>query len=205
MQSQAASCLLAARPTLPLTLLDLPIKLWINMPYNIAQTRLCRTDPCLRHQHGYTGAVRQLTTRVTYVLPVSDDGGSTAEIVRVLGGPAVGDIRSRCLRLADDSDEEASAGDLLIVHYRLTFYGAHWTVCLKGTCVVDMTLPALCSLKPWAGVKIPAVVVQARAVKKLLAHRLNSHSSAAAKAEWYASWTAAFFPAEIVCMPPYRC
>ena len=43
---------------------------------------------------------------MAYVLPVSDDGGSTAEIVRVLGGPAVGDIRSRCLRLADDSDEE---------------------------------------------------------------------------------------------------
>jgi hypothetical protein len=50
--------------------------------------------------------MRALTTRVAYVLPVSDDGGSTAEIVRVLGGPAVGDIRSRCLRLADDSDEE---------------------------------------------------------------------------------------------------
>lgn len=43
------------------------------------------------------------------MLPVSDDGGSTAEIVRVLGGPAVGDIRSRCLRLADDSDDEVRA------------------------------------------------------------------------------------------------
>jgi hypothetical protein len=43
---------------------------------------------------------------VAHVLPVSDDGGSTAEIVRVIGGPAVGDIRSRCLRLADDRDEE---------------------------------------------------------------------------------------------------
>lgn len=53
--------------------------------------------------------VRALTTRVTHVLPVSDDGGSTAEIVRVLGGPAVGDIRSRCLRLADDSDEEVGS------------------------------------------------------------------------------------------------
>ena len=52
------------------------------------------------------GHLRQLTNRVAYVLPVSDDGGSTAEIVRVLGGPAVGDIRSRCLRLADDQDEE---------------------------------------------------------------------------------------------------
>jgi cathepsin L len=52
------------------------------------------------------GHLRQLTTRVAHVLPVSDDGGSTAEIVRVLGGPAVGDIRSRCLRLADDQGSE---------------------------------------------------------------------------------------------------
>lgn len=64
------------------------------------------------------GHVRQLTTRVTHVLPVSDDGGSTAEIVRVLGGPAVGDIRSRCLRLADDSDAEAQAVRKLLA-YRL--------------------------------------------------------------------------------------
>ena len=53
------------------------------------------------------GHLRGFTTRVAHVLPVSDDGGSTAEIVRVLGGPAVGDIRSRCLRLADDRDAEA--------------------------------------------------------------------------------------------------
>jgi len=62
--------------------------------------------------------VRALTTKVTHVLPVSDDGGSTAEIVRVLGGPAVGDIRSRCLRLADDSDAEAVAVRRLLA-YRL--------------------------------------------------------------------------------------
>ena len=54
------------------------------------------------------GTLRSFTTRVAHVLPVSDDGGSTAEIVRVLGGPAVGDIRSRCLRLADDSNTEVS-------------------------------------------------------------------------------------------------
>lgn len=29
--------------------------------------------------------LKKLTTRVSHVLPVSDDGGSTAEIVRVLG------------------------------------------------------------------------------------------------------------------------
>lgn len=57
------------------------------------------------------GTLRSFTTRVAHVLPVSDDGGSTAEIVRVLGGPAVGDIRSRCLRLADDSNTEVSTED----------------------------------------------------------------------------------------------
>ncbi|GAX77344.1 hypothetical protein CEUSTIGMA_g4790.t1 [Chlamydomonas eustigma] len=62
------------------------------------------------------GRLRQFTDRVAYILPVSDDGGSTAEIVRVLGGPAVGDIRSRCLRLADDSDEEACAVKALLAH-----------------------------------------------------------------------------------------
>ncbi|GJJ14680.1 hypothetical protein Clacol_008946 [Clathrus columnatus] len=34
-----------------------------------------------------------------YVLPVSDDGGSSSEIIRVVGGPSVGDIRSRLIRL----------------------------------------------------------------------------------------------------------
>ncbi|KAF8502804.1 UPF0052-domain-containing protein [Russula emetica] len=34
-----------------------------------------------------------------YVLPVSDNGGSSSEIIRVLGGPSIGDIRSRLVRL----------------------------------------------------------------------------------------------------------
>lgn len=53
---------------------------------------------------------------VSHILPVSDDGGSTAEIVRVLGGPAVGDIRSRCLRLADSDSTEARAVKQLLGH-----------------------------------------------------------------------------------------
>lgn len=35
--------------------------------------------------NGVVEELKQLTTRVAHVLPVSDDGGSTAEIVRVLG------------------------------------------------------------------------------------------------------------------------
>ncbi|KAI0522897.1 hypothetical protein KFK09_005286 [Dendrobium nobile] len=60
--------------------------------------------------------LKKVTTRVAHVLPVSDDGGSTAEIVRVVGGPAVGDIRSRCLRLSDESTSEAIAVRRLLGH-----------------------------------------------------------------------------------------
>nr|XP_018627952.1 putative gluconeogenesis factor isoform X2 [Nicotiana tomentosiformis] len=66
--------------------------------------------------NGVVEELKKLTTRVAHVLPVSDDGGSTAEIVRVLGGPAVGDIRSRCLRLSDQSTSEARAVRILLGH-----------------------------------------------------------------------------------------
>ncbi|XP_020238697.1 uncharacterized protein YNL011C isoform X2 [Cajanus cajan] len=66
--------------------------------------------------NGVVEDLKNFTTRVAHVLPVSDDGGSTAEIVRVLGGPAVGDIRSRCLRLSDQSTVEALAVRNLLGH-----------------------------------------------------------------------------------------
>lgn len=50
---------------------------------------------------GGTGcnAICAAFARASYVLPVSDDGGSSSEIIRVLGGPSIGDIRSRLVRL----------------------------------------------------------------------------------------------------------
>lgn len=50
---------------------------------------------------------------LTYVLPVSDNGGSTSEILRVIGGPAIGDLRSRIVRVVTDPQ----VGELL--SYRL--------------------------------------------------------------------------------------
>ena len=47
-----------------------------------------------------------LTPKINHILPVSDNGGSSREIVRVLGGPAIGDIRSRLIRLASETTEE---------------------------------------------------------------------------------------------------
>ena len=34
---------------------------------------------------------------LTYVIPISDNGGSSSEILRVFGGPGIGDVRSRLL------------------------------------------------------------------------------------------------------------
>ena len=48
-------------------------------------------------------------------MPVSDDGGSTSRYSS-FGGPAVGDIRSRCLRLSDESTQEAIAVKELLAH-----------------------------------------------------------------------------------------
>jgi len=72
---------------------------------------------------GFNGIASKLkgdeSMSLTHVLPLSDDGGSSAEVVRAVGGPALGDIRSRCLSLADDSNAESVAvRDLLA--YRLS-------------------------------------------------------------------------------------
>lgn len=36
---------------------------------------------------------------ITYILPISDNGGSTSEVLQFFGGPAIGDLRSRLVRL----------------------------------------------------------------------------------------------------------
>ncbi|RVW18860.1 Uncharacterized protein YNL011C [Vitis vinifera] len=82
-----------------------------------AEKKMRRVVPmCGTAFNGVVEELKKLTTCVAHVLPVSDDGGSTAEIVRVLGGPAVGDIRSRCLRLSDQSTSEALAVRKLLGH-----------------------------------------------------------------------------------------
>ncbi|CAO3628653.1 unnamed protein product [Mucor hiemalis] len=45
---------------------------------------------------------------VSYILGISDNGGSTSELLRVLGGPSVGDLRSRLIRLMDTLDENTT-------------------------------------------------------------------------------------------------
>lgn len=48
---------------------------------------------------------RSISPNVAYILPILDNGGSTSEILRVIGGPAIGDIRSRLTRLIPPEQE----------------------------------------------------------------------------------------------------
>ncbi|KAF9535798.1 hypothetical protein CPB83DRAFT_34779 [Crepidotus variabilis] len=69
----------------------------IEQPATTPQTG----DPSFIIISGGTGgnAICTAFKNACYVLPVSDDGGSSSEIIRVLGGPSIGDIRSRLVRL----------------------------------------------------------------------------------------------------------
>lgn len=42
----------------------------------------------------------ELNCSLTYVIPISDNGGSSSELIRVFGGPGIGDVRSIILFLA---------------------------------------------------------------------------------------------------------
>lgn len=34
---------------------------------------------------------------LSYIIPISDNGGSSSELIRVFGGPGIGDVRSKSL------------------------------------------------------------------------------------------------------------
>ena len=86
--------------------------------------------------NAYVHTLAREMENVTYVLPVSDNGGSTAEILRVLGGPAIGDIRSRLLRLSSVKTDEARAVlDLLQFRLPIDWDEARtaWSAIVDGT------------------------------------------------------------------------
>ncbi|KAK8858603.1 hypothetical protein IAR55_002832 [Kwoniella newhampshirensis] len=65
-----------------------------------------------------------------FVLPVSDDGGSSSEILRCFGGPSIGDIRSRLIRLITlasnptSRDEKERAAIYHLMAYRFPAHAA---------------------------------------------------------------------------------
>lgn len=42
----------------------------------------------------FNEVVENNSCSLTYVIPISDNGGSSSELIRVFGGPGIGDIRS---------------------------------------------------------------------------------------------------------------
>ncbi|CAI5461799.1 unnamed protein product [Closterium sp. Yama58-4] len=126
---------------------------WAEAPSSVASHRSAHADACASMEghlckepsllvfsggtafNAVAEELHEWTTAVAHVLPVSDDGGSTAEIVRVIGGPAIGDIRSRCLRLSDGSSHEARAVRRLLGH-RLPLHPAQakaeWVSIVEG-------------------------------------------------------------------------
>ncbi|KAF7519355.1 hypothetical protein G7054_g13120 [Neopestalotiopsis clavispora] len=55
---------------------------------------------------------------LSYVIPISDNGGSSSELIRVFGGPGIGDVRSRLVRLIpkSDSNDDLAATKALFNH-----------------------------------------------------------------------------------------
>ncbi|KAK9762283.1 hypothetical protein K7432_012138 [Basidiobolus ranarum] len=89
-------------------------------------------------------ALQSLTINISYVLGVSDNGGSTSEILRVTGGPSIGDLRSRLTRLinTEDGDTEAIAERKVIkelLSYRLPADGEEAYIRLEWTQIVEGT------------------------------------------------------------------
>lgn len=42
------------------------------------------------------GTVRESKScLLSYIIPISDNGGSSSELIRIFGGPGIGDVRSK--------------------------------------------------------------------------------------------------------------
>ncbi|KAG0173843.1 hypothetical protein DFQ28_002550 [Apophysomyces sp. BC1034] len=84
-------------------------------------------------------AFQAITPNVCYVLGISDNGGSTSELLRVLGGPSIGDLRSRLTRLINvdgpHSEELAAIKELL--SYRLPASGDDYAIRDEWSLIVE--------------------------------------------------------------------
>lgn len=47
---------------------------------------------------------------LSYIIPISDNGGSSSELIRIFGGPGIGDVRSRLALLTHDTWREFFSG-----------------------------------------------------------------------------------------------
>lgn len=92
-------------------------------------------------------AFSDLGSSTTFVLPISDNGGSSSEIIRVCGGPSIGDLRSRLVRLIPRTSASSIAIRNLF-EYRLSPVGdsgdikAEWLSIVEGRHKLWRGIPA---------------------------------------------------------------
>lgn len=53
--------------------------------------------------------IRNNNCTLSYIIPISDNGGSSSELIRVFGGPGIGDIRSNVFSFLHSRDSLASS------------------------------------------------------------------------------------------------
>ncbi|KAL4887391.1 hypothetical protein BJY04DRAFT_212428 [Aspergillus karnatakaensis] len=74
---------------------------------------------------------------LSYIIPISDNGGSSSELIRIFGGPGIGDVRSRLVRLIPPSppNSERAAIKALFNHRLPADDSAHsqWLSIVDGT------------------------------------------------------------------------
>ncbi|KAI8098695.1 uncharacterized protein BX664DRAFT_319359 [Halteromyces radiatus] len=87
-----------------------------------------------------TSTFQAITSKTVFVLGVSDNGGSTSELLRVLGGPSIGDLRSRLTRLIKTDGPHAQERLAIkeLMSYRLPSLGDEhsirdeWSIIVEG-------------------------------------------------------------------------
>ncbi|ODA76927.1 hypothetical protein RJ55_07443 [Drechmeria coniospora] len=102
---------------------------------------------------------------LSYVMPISDNGGSTSEIIRVFGGPGIGDVRSRLVRLIPDDDDAETVAIKHFFNHRLP--QAHDEACAEWFRILEATHPL------WTDISSPK--------RELIRSHLNSFHLEAVK------------------------
>ncbi len=89
---------------------------------------------------------RSKNCSLSYIIPISDNGGSSSELIRVFGGPGIGDVRSRLVRLipSEPPSVERSAISALFNH-RLSSTSpseaeAEWQTVVAGTSLLWLSV-----------------------------------------------------------------
>ncbi|KAF7506863.1 hypothetical protein GJ744_011209 [Endocarpon pusillum] len=85
---------------------------------------------------------------LSYIIPISDNGGSSSELIRVFGGPGIGDVRSRLVRLIPThprSTERTAIANLF--NHRLSSSSSQaasveWQALVSGTSPLWSLIPS---------------------------------------------------------------